>query len=103
MRSGGRDSQGGSAPGIDLRQADVQVGALFTDNRWLLVRSSAHRRSWLNVLSKNGFMCSVEDKLPIRVDPVVELTEIGQMLAESSCHCAAADMVARTEPEVLQG
>jgi hypothetical protein len=61
-----------------LCQTNVQIGPLFTDNRWRLVRSSAPRRSWLNVLTKNGFPCSVEDELPIRVDSVVDLIEIGQ-------------------------
>ncbi len=51
-----------------LRQADVQIGRLFTDNSWRLVRSSAPQRSWLNVLNKNGFPCSVEEELPTRVD-----------------------------------
>jgi hypothetical protein len=65
-----------------LRQADMQIGPLFTDNRWRLVRSSAPRRSWLNVLTRNGFPCRVEDELPIRVDPVIDLLEIGQFANE---------------------
>jgi hypothetical protein len=43
-----------------LRQADMQIGPLFADNRWRLVRSSTPQRSWLNVLTKNGFPCSAQ-------------------------------------------
>jgi hypothetical protein len=36
-----------------LRQQDGPVEDVFADERWLLVRSSARRPSWLTVLSKN--------------------------------------------------
>jgi hypothetical protein len=61
-----------------LDQRDVPVGHLFADERWLLVRSSAPRRSWLTVLAKSGFPCRMEEEGPSRVDPVLDLIEIGQ-------------------------
>ncbi len=61
-----------------LEQRAVPVGHLFADQRRRLVRSSAPRRSWLTVLAKNGFPCRMEDEGPSRIDPVLDLIEIGQ-------------------------
>ena len=61
-----------------LRQQDGSVQHLFADERWQLVRSSAPRRSWLSVLNKNGFPCETEEEGHRRIDPVIDLTEIGQ-------------------------
>jgi len=61
-----------------LRQQDGTVEHLFADERWQLVRSSAPRRSWLSVLNKNGFPCEIEADGHCRIDPVIDLTEIGQ-------------------------
>ena len=41
------------------------------------MRSSAPIRSWLNVLNRNGFPCSVDVDID-QTDPVVNLTDIGQ-------------------------
>ena len=61
-----------------LEQRAVPIEHLFADQRWRLVRSSAPRQSWLTVLAKNGFPCRMEDEGPSRVDPVLDLIEIGQ-------------------------
>ena len=61
-----------------LRQREGPVGHLFADDRWRLVRSSAPRRSWLAVLSRKGFPCSMETESTGRIDPVTDLVEIGQ-------------------------
>ena len=61
-----------------LQQSVGPVGHLFADERWRLVRSSAPRRSWLSVLQKNGFPCSMEDEAGSRIDPVIDLVGIGQ-------------------------
>ena len=62
-----------------LRQQDGSVQHLFADERWQLVRSSAPRRSWLSVLNKNGFPCETEEEGHRRIDPVIDLTEIGRL------------------------
>ena len=46
------------------------------------VRSSAPRRSWLVVLSRNGFPCGTEHETT-RVDPVADLIGIGQFVGAS--------------------
>jgi ribonuclease HI len=61
-----------------LGQQDGPIEHLFADERWLLVKSSAPRRSWLSVLNRNGFPCEREVEGPCRIDPVIDLTEIGQ-------------------------
>jgi len=66
-----------------LKQPNVQTETLFTDRRWRLVRSFAPRQSWLAVLEKNGFPCSRESELPVRVDPATDLIEIGQYAGAS--------------------
>ena len=63
-----------------LQQSEGPVGHLFADERWRLVRSSAPRQSWLSILGKNGFPCRMEDDTGCRVDPVIELVEIGQFV-----------------------
>jgi hypothetical protein len=52
-----------------LRQREGPVGHLFADDRWGFVRSSAPRRSWLAVLSRKGFPCSMETESTGRIDP----------------------------------
>jgi ribonuclease HI len=61
-----------------LQQSEGPVGHLFADQRWRLVRSSAPRQSWLSILQKNGFPSRMEDEMGYRVDPVIDLVEIGQ-------------------------
>ena len=61
-----------------IQQREVPVGHLFADERWRLVKSSAPRRSWLSVLASNGFPCRMEEEGVGRVDPVLDLIEIGQ-------------------------
>ena len=90
-----------------LKQQGTQIEPLFADERWKLVRSSAPRRSWLTVLQKNGFPCRVEEESAGRIDPVVDLVEIGQFanadrnqllcltmwLAASVRTCGTADVI----------
>ncbi len=54
------------------------MGHIFADDRWGLVRSSAPRRSWLAVLSRKGFPCTMENESTGRIDPVTDLVEICQ-------------------------
>ena len=61
---------------------DLMLGQVFADDRWRVVRSSAPRRSWLVVLSRNGFPCGIEHET-IRVDPVADLIGIGQFAGAS--------------------
>ncbi len=61
-----------------IQQREVHVEHLFADERWRLVRSSAPRRIWLSILASNGFPCRIEEVGPCRVDPVLNLIEIGQ-------------------------
>ncbi len=50
----------------------------FTNCCWRLVHRFAPRQSWLAVLERNGFQCCRESELPVKVDPVADLIEIGQ-------------------------
>jgi hypothetical protein len=48
------------------------------------VKSSAPRRSCLSVLNNNGFPCEREEDGPCHIDPVIDLTEIGQFADAAS-------------------
>jgi hypothetical protein len=66
-----------------LRQGEGPVERLFADIRWQRVRSSASRRSWVSILNKYGFPCEMEVDMGCRIDPVIDLVEIGQYAGAS--------------------
>jgi ribonuclease HI len=66
-----------------LRQGEGPVEHLFADIRWQRVRSSASRRSWVSILNKYGFPCEMEVDMGCRIDPVIDLVEIGQYAGAS--------------------
>ena len=61
-----------------LQQGEGPVEHLFADERWQRVKCSAPRQSWLSILNKNGFPCGMEVEAGSRIDPVIDLVEIGQ-------------------------
>jgi hypothetical protein len=66
-----------------LRQGEGPVEHLFADIRWQRVRSLASQRSWVSILNKYGFPCEMEVDMGCRIDPVIDLVEIGQYAGAS--------------------
>ncbi len=63
---------------LGLQQGKGPVEHLFTDERWLLVRSFTSRRSSLSIQEKNGYPCRMEVDTGCLIDPVIDLVAIGQ-------------------------
>jgi hypothetical protein len=59
-----------------LQQGEGPVEHLFTAERWLRVKNSASQRSWLSILEKYGFPCSVEVDTGCFIDPAIDLVTI---------------------------
>ena len=60
-----------------LQQGEGPVEHLFADERWQRVKCSAPLQSWLSILNKNGFPCGMEVEAGSRIDPVIDLVDIG--------------------------
>ena len=96
-----RISRAEGVPEVEVHQALLhdtlnslrQTGAsadLFGDPRWLQVHSSAPIRSWISVLNKQGFPCDFpRSEEAVRVNPVIDLTEIGQFAGATQAQLLA--------------
>ncbi len=80
-----------------LRQGEGPVEHLFAGIRWQRVRISASQRSWLSILNKHGFPCEMKVDMGCRIDPVINLVEIGQYAWGFTGPATASNLVARNE------